>query len=742
MTQQTYISNNRLILGSYILIGIISLALRTADLGSFANEDEVRYWLSRSQTFLNALQTGDFGATAITTHPGVTTMWLGSVGILLRRALRAWHIVQEIDFPLRLALMRLPVVLVHTGGVLFGYAMLRRMLPPLTAALAALLWATDPFVLAFSRVLHVDGLAMTFATLSILAGCLYWYHNAKLRWWILSGVFAALAILSKSPALVLGAVAGGMALLWILHAWRTQHNIPANTPPALATLADLVWTATQRLLLWGSVLALTMVIVWPSFWVDPMRVYTLMRVGVEVEGGSPHVQGNYFLGREDNEPGMLFYPVALALRTTPWSLAGLLLLPWAMGLLQRSKLLPAPPTSAPIMGEGEPPHPSPFSFVAGEGQRMGIARRGRGLSEDKSPRMQDIALLAGYALLFVVGLSLFPKKLNRYLIPIFPTLDILATVGLVWGIGKLQAIWQAWRSPTARFVIPAAATLLALAALFNAIWYHPYGIAYFNQVLGGPRMGAWAFLIGHGEGLEQVAAFLNAQPDTTGVVTVTTMPPPLQLYLKHGAYAGPPDGDKLPDKTGYVAIYVRNVWGVALPPFDQFYQRKPTVFKVTIHGVAYAWVYQVPRPLPHQSSAQFGEAIGLHSYAIDSTAVRSSGTLSVTTQWEVHRPVSQDVMLFVHVFNEAGEKIAQIDVPPGGADRLPTTWHPNGYVSWVHPVPLPADLPNGQYFVTIGLYEPSTFARLPLSGTDSPHPAAPDDGEHALVLPKVVLGTE
>jgi hypothetical protein len=99
-------------------------------------------------------------------------------------------------------------------------------------------------------------------------------------------------------------------------------------------------------------------------------------------------------------------------------------------------------------------------------------------------------------------------------------------------------------------------------------------------------------------------------------------------------------------------------------------------------------------------------------------------------------------MLFVHVFNEAGEKVAQVDVPPGGTDRLPTTWHPNGYVTWVHPVPLPANIPDGQYFVTIGLYEPSTFARLSLSGADSPPPGAPDDGEHALVLYKIVLEAE
>ena len=89
-------------------------------------------------------------------------MWLGSAGVLLRRALQAAGLLHDDSFATVLAFYRLPVVLAHTAAILAGYALLRRMLPALVAALAALLWAADPFVIAYSRVLHVDGLAHAF----------------------------------------------------------------------------------------------------------------------------------------------------------------------------------------------------------------------------------------------------------------------------------------------------------------------------------------------------------------------------------------------------------------------------------------------------------------------------------------------------------------------------------------------------------------------------------------------------
>ena len=130
-------------------------------------------------------------------------MWLGGAGILLRDTLFDWGIVRDQSFPTFLALTRLPLVLTHTAGVLVGYRLLRRLLPAPAAAMAALLWAVDPFVIGYSRMLHVDALATTFITLSLLAACLYWHHARRPAALILSGACAALAILSKSPALSL-----------------------------------------------------------------------------------------------------------------------------------------------------------------------------------------------------------------------------------------------------------------------------------------------------------------------------------------------------------------------------------------------------------------------------------------------------------------------------------------------------------------------------------------------------------
>ncbi|NJN68095.1 MAG: phospholipid carrier-dependent glycosyltransferase, partial [Chloroflexaceae bacterium] len=481
----------RLTGGSYLAIGLVALLLHTLSLGTFVAGDEVDFWIPRSEVFLEALQSGDAAATAVTTHPGVTTMWLGAGGIVLRHALRAWGVLQETPFPTLLALMRLPVALTHVAGVLLGYALLRRLLPAPTAALAALLWATDPFVLAFNRVLHVDGLMGTFTTLSLLAAGVSWSHTRRGAWgwgwgWmVLSGIGAGLAILSKSPALLLLPAVAAATLWYSPRCW---------------------WW----LFAWGAACLATVVLVWPALWADPARVYQLLRVGVEVEGGSPHMFGNFFLGRPDPAPGPLFYPVALALRTTPWTLAGVLLLPFA------------------FRGRGAP-------------------GGGRGVE------VRSLATLAGFIILFVLAMSFFPKKFNRYLVPVFPALDILAAVGLVWGGTHLV---QKAKNQAQRLIVGyGSAALLMAAALLNAAWYHPYEVAYFNQVLGGAPKGAQTFVVGWGEGYDQVAAFLNQQTDITGVVTLTQWRTILQPYLRHGSQAPapklatPPTGPATPSCT-------------------------------------------------------------------------------------------------------------------------------------------------------------------------------------------------
>jgi hypothetical protein len=94
--------------------------------------------------------------------------------------------------------------------------------------------------------------------------------------------------------------------------------------------------------------------------------------------------------------------------------------------------------------------------------------------------------------------------------------------------------------------------------------------------------------------------------------------------------------------------------------------------------------------------------------------------------------------MFAHVLNAAGQRVAQIDVPPGGPRAPTSAWHPGHYITWYHPVPLGTDLPPGTYWLAVGLYDPANGARLPLHHTRPP-PDAPDDGSGALLLGPVKI---
>ncbi|NJN66761.1 MAG: phospholipid carrier-dependent glycosyltransferase [Chloroflexaceae bacterium] len=654
---------------TFLLVGAIALLLRLLNLGAFITMDEAAFWVHRSHLFLQAIQAGDPARTAISPHPGVTTMWLGSVGIILRQWLFAWNILHEDSYLTMLVWMRVPVALTHVGAILVGYLLLRRMVPHTLATLAALLWATDPFITAYSRVLHVDALAMSFSSLSVLAACYAWHHQGHPAWLVLSGGCAALALLSKLPALAVVPVVG---IIWLWSGRRIVARIPS-------------------LLLWGGAFLVVLLLAWPAVWAAPAKVFDLLRFGVEVEGGEPHIGTTLFLGKQTHQPGPLFYPVALALRTTPWTLAGLLLLP--------------------------------------------LASRGR------RPEIRTLAALAWFTILFVIAMSLFPKKLNRYAVLVFPALDILAAAGLVWAIEQLARlvplVSRGKNLNDGQWVRQGSVLLLSLAALLNALWWHPYEIAAFNQALGGASAGARTFAIGWGEGLEQVADWLNQQPDITGRVVASTMLQTLQPLLRKGVQAYHAEDGTLPDNTGYAVIYVRVQWAGTAMPLEQFFGQAPPLHTVRIHGVDYAWIYDVPPPIAHPTHATFGSAMEFRGYGIDLSRLRATGALSLTVQWLALAPVSKDAAdarLFVHVLDAQGQRYGQLDVAPAGPELPPSRWQPGRFITRVHPVPLPPDLPVGKYWLALGLYDRHDATRLPLRSPPPPE-NAPDDGEHVLLLP-------
>src|SRR5215216_5067990 len=137
-----------------LLLGIVALLPRVLGLVDFLTTDEVYNWISRVERFSGAIASHQWSATVLVGHPGVTLCWLASLGLAAQRYAvdHGWaSVTSQVEY---LRWLRLPI----PGA----YLLLRRLVAPATALIAALLWALSPYLIAHSRLLHLYALLTTF----------------------------------------------------------------------------------------------------------------------------------------------------------------------------------------------------------------------------------------------------------------------------------------------------------------------------------------------------------------------------------------------------------------------------------------------------------------------------------------------------------------------------------------------------------------------------------------------------
>lgn len=120
---------------------------------------------------------------------------------------------------------------------------------------------------------------------------------------------------------------------------------------------------------------------------------------------------------------------------------------------------------------------------------------------------------------------------------------------------------------------------------------------------------------------------------------------------------------------------------------------------------------------PITLGARFGESIRLDRYALSDRAAQPGDVLQIRFDWRAEAPISGRYKVFVQLLNEGGVLVAQRDTEPVGNTRPTTTWTPDETVVDNHGLPLPDDLPPGEYQLIAGLYnidDPSQ--RLPTVG--------------------------
>lgn len=505
-------------------IFLASLLLRIASLDVFIGGDETK-WTCRSINFHAALTRGNLAETCQAEHPGVITMWLGTMALPLDVVDDWVGLCQEtggsrltrVDEPEALSKLlpflfraRYPVALLTWVSTIAIYLLARRLFGRNVALLGAVLVALDPFYLAHSRLLHLDAILTSFMTISVLSLLLYLTHRSR-RFLLLAGISAGLAALNKSPALFLGPFA-----VLLVAAWNRFEG-------------ERLLRSLKELLLLGAVAGLVVFALWPALWVNPLG--SLQKVLEEAIGYAekPHLNFNFFLGEPRPDPGPWFYPVAWLFRTTPLAMPGILI---ALPLLK------------------------------------------------KNGRWRLMALW-GYIILFSLFMTLGAKKFDRYLLPVFPALDIIAAVGLSRGLE-----W-ATRGRRPLFAIAVALALFSQLAL---IWlYHPYYLSYYNPLLGGPKQAVKTLLVGWGEGMEKAAKYLNSKEGAEGFHVNTDHISQFAPFFV-GHTSGLKDLD--PEISDYYVFYLNTIQRQRDPEIlNRYCGREEPEHVVTVDGIDYVWIY-------------------------------------------------------------------------------------------------------------------------------------------------------
>jgi hypothetical protein len=143
-----------------------------------------------------------------------------------------------------------------------------------------------------------------------------------------------------------------------------------------------------------------------------------------------------------------------------------------------------------------------------------------------------------------------------------------------------------------------------------------------------------------------------------------------------------------------------------LPPFDQFYGRIAPSYVVRLHGVEYAWIYEVPPAVAQPLTARFGDTLELRGFDLTGGTAEPGG-LTLRLHWHVIAPPSADIAIFAHLVGDDGTRVAQSD------PRFPHAMWNGRYISTELRL-APSQLPRGAAQLAIGVYDPDTGTRLPL----------------------------
>lgn len=566
------------------LILLTALPRLTA-LNQYLIVDEADRW-RWAEDFVYALSRADWAGTLVGDgYPGIVPVWAESLWIFLEAARRSliegqwigesglYLIFHEWDRSAFLYQQRLPIVLLNTFLALVAVWAVWRLFGRRVALLAGILIALDPFYLSDSRVNRAEAVITGLITLSLLA-LVFYHRQPRWRYVVISGILGGLSFLTKIQAL---AILPAIALIGLfIYVSRASEKGKPYSPLRVPTAYSLLKFG----LIWAAAAGLTWFIFWPAMWVSPWQTLALVYDYATRKVGAEGVN-LFFMGQTyaDADPGPIFYPFTWLMRITPLALLGCIL--YAARLLSYLLRL--------FSKRMEP------KFLAAQ-----------------SGSLQASLIVVIYILVYTLAMTLGSHKQDRYLMPIFLGVDILAAIGLVYlwdwvvkqGLVKLKIGANAeeitptsYSLPPTPFLDYAFLAVLLVIQLATIVPHHPYYYSYFNPLMGDGPMAVRTMRIGWGEGMDQVGAYLAAKPDSQNLAVASRFTHNM-LGFKGDQISLLPDGRWT--QADYIVLYIQQVQRrqEPSPGFIDYFQARPAEKVITIGGIDYAWVYPIPFTIP------------------------------------------------------------------------------------------------------------------------------------------------
>ncbi|HSX39333.1 MAG TPA: glycosyltransferase family 39 protein [Candidatus Saccharimonadales bacterium] len=296
-----------LIIAAFILIHLPSLGYDTFNTDSWK-------WKARIYDFGSGVFGFHFERTIQKYHPGVPLMWIGAI------AVKVYNLYYDLVFKTNPAdnslttvfelnfIQKLFIVMTIAITLAFVFYPLKKLFGTRYAVIFVLFLSLEPFYIALTREIHLEGLMSTFMLASFV-WLYYWLRDKKKHRLILSGIFAALAVLTKSSSLSLLPLSG---ILMFLNEYFDSKNFRQSLINSL-----------KIYFVWLLLFIAGFVLIWPAMWVAPLKALDTVYRGIFTIGVERGHEQFYF-SKYVLDPGYSFYFVILALKSSIYLIPGLI----------------------------------------------------------------------------------------------------------------------------------------------------------------------------------------------------------------------------------------------------------------------------------------------------------------------------------------------------------------------------------------------------------------------------------